>query len=35
MLKGWSIKGALGADFGKLMGDNVGLQMTIAKSGLF
>ena len=35
MLKGWSVKGALGADFGKLIGDNVGLQMTIAKSGLF
>jgi len=25
----------MGADFGKLMGDNFGLQMTIAKSGLF
>ena len=35
VLKDWSIKGAMGADFGKLMGDNFGLQMTIAKSGLF
>ena len=35
VLKGWSVKGAVGADFGELMGDNFGLQMTIAKSGLF
>lgn len=34
-LKDWSIKGAFGADKGKLMGDNWGLQVTIAKSGLF
>ena len=34
-LRDWSVKGALGADLGKLMGDNFGLQMTIAKSGLF
>jgi hypothetical protein len=35
VLNNWSIKGALGADFGKLMGDNFGMQLTIAKSGLF
>ena len=33
-LKGWSVRGALGMDFGKLMGNNYGLQLTIAKSGI-
>jgi hypothetical protein len=32
--KGWSMRGALGMDFGKLMGNNYGLQLTIAKSGI-
>ena len=33
-LKGWSMRGALGMDFGKLMGNNFGLQLTIAKNGI-
>ena len=33
-LKGWSMRGALGMDFGRLMGDNYGMQITIAKSGI-
>ena len=33
-LKGWSVRGALGLDFGKLMGDNYGVQFTIAKNGI-
>lgn len=32
--KGWSVKAAVGADFGKLYGDNTGCQLTIVKSGL-
>ena len=32
-LKGWSIKAAVGADFGKTYGKNVGIQLTIAKTG--
>ena len=35
MLKdGWSIKGAVAADFGKLRGDNFGFQLSIVKTGL-
>jgi hypothetical protein len=35
MLKdGWSIKGAVAADFGKLRGDNLGIQLSIVKTGL-
>ena len=34
MLKdGWSIKGAIAADFGKLRGDNFGFQLSIVKTG--
>ena len=33
-LKGWSMRGALGMDFGKLLGDNYGVQLTIAKTGI-
>ena len=32
-LKGWSVKAAVGADFGKTYGKNVGFQLTIAKTG--
>ena len=32
--KGWSLRGALGMDFGELMGDNYGVQLTIAKNGI-
>lgn len=28
------MRGALGMDFGRLMGDNYGMQITIAKSGI-
>ena len=31
---GWSIKGAVAADFGKLRGDNFGFQLSIVKKGL-
>ena len=31
---GWSVKGALGVDLGKLMGNNWGIQMTLAKNGI-
>ena len=30
-LKGWSVKGALGMDRGKLLGDNLGFQLTLEK----
>ncbi|MBQ3629721.1 MAG: hypothetical protein II949_00615 [Prevotella sp.] len=30
-LKGWSLRGALGYDHGGLLGDNVGLQVTVGK----
>ena len=33
-LKGWNVRGALGIDFGRLMGDNYGMQLTIAKTGI-
>ena len=33
-LKGWSLRGALGIDIGELMGDNYGVQLTIAKNGI-
>ena len=32
--KGWCVKGALGLDFGKIHGDNQGLQFTIIKKGM-
>jgi hypothetical protein len=28
------MRGALGMDFGKLLGDNYGVQLTIAKTGI-
>ena len=31
---GWSIKGGIGFDFGKLTGDNSGIQLTIIKRGV-
>lgn len=31
---GWSVKGGLGMDFGKTLGNNCGFQLTIAKRGL-
>jgi hypothetical protein len=30
-LKGWSLKGGLGMDRGSLLGDNMGLQLTVRK----
>ena len=30
-LQGWSLKGAVGIDRGKLLGDNIGLQLTVAR----
>ena len=33
-LEGWSLTGACGADFGKILGDNSGFQLTIAKKGI-
>ena len=32
--KGWSLRGAFGMDQGKLLGDNYGIQLSIAKTGL-
>lgn len=32
---GWQLKAAVGMDSGKIYGDNVGFQFTIAKSGIF
>lgn len=34
-LRGWSLRGALGLDSGPILGDNTGMQLTIAKQGLF
>ncbi|NPD92362.1 capsule assembly Wzi family protein [Xylanibacter muris] len=34
-LDGWSIKGAFGVDLGNVYGDNYGLQLTVAKEGIF
>ena len=31
---GWSVKGAIAADFGKLRGDNFGIQLSVIKRGL-
>lgn len=33
--KGWSVKGAVAMDKGKLRGDNFGVQLSVAKTGLF
>ena len=33
-LYGWSIKAAVGADFGSTYGKNLGFQLTIAKTGI-
>ena len=33
-LHGWNIKAGLGADIGSLRGDNYGLQLTIARTGV-
>lgn len=35
MLKGWSIRGGYGMDFGHILGHNYGFQLTISKTGLF
>lgn len=32
--RGWQVKGAVGMDFGKLLGNNRGVQLTVSKSGL-
>ena len=32
--KKWSVSAAYGMDFGKLLGDNAGFQLTIRKCGL-
>ena len=32
-LNGWSVKAALGADFGHVYGKNIGFQLTIVKTG--
>ncbi|MBQ8656637.1 MAG: hypothetical protein IJ527_06275 [Prevotella sp.] len=34
-MRGWSIKAAAGADFGSVYGNNLGFQLTIAKTGFF
>lgn len=34
MLKGWNIKGGYAMDFGKILGNNYGFQLTIAKTGI-
>ena len=34
-MRGWSITGAFGADFGTVLGQNCGWQMTVAKQGRF
>lgn len=31
----WSVTGAIGADFGKIRGNNTGFQLTVKKTGLF
>lgn len=31
----WMVKGTYGMDFGKLLGDNTGFQLTISKGGIF
>ncbi|MBP3774122.1 MAG: hypothetical protein ILA34_02080 [Bacteroidaceae bacterium] len=33
--RGWSVRGALGLDFGKTVGCNQGFQLTIARRGIF
>lgn len=33
VLKGWSVKGAFGLDSGKLLGNNTGFQLTVARKG--
>lgn len=33
-MRGWSIKAAVGADFGSVYGNNIGFQLTIAKMGI-
>ena len=33
--KGWSLRGAVAGDFGSLRGDNLGLQLSVVKTGLF
>ncbi|MCD8298117.1 MAG: capsule assembly Wzi family protein [Prevotella sp.] len=35
LLHGWSVKGGYGMDFGKILGNNLGFQITIAKVGHF
>ena len=34
LLKGWSVKGGYAMDFGKILGHNYGLQLTVVKTGL-
>ncbi len=31
----WKVQGALGMDFGRILGNNTGFQLTISKSGIF
>ncbi|MDD3388068.1 MAG: hypothetical protein PHU58_06335, partial [Prevotella sp.] len=31
----WNVRGAFGADFGRILGNNVGAQLTISKTGIF
>lgn len=33
--KQWKVTGAYGMDFGKILGDNAGFQITLSKSGIF
>ncbi len=33
LLDGWSVKGGYGMDFGRILGNNYGLQITVAKNG--
>lgn len=35
LLKGWSVKGGYGMDFGKILGNNHGFQITLTKTGGF
>ena len=35
MKKGWALKGAMAFDTGKTYGDNFGVQLTVAKTGIF
>ena len=34
LLKGWAVKGGYAMDFGRILGDNYGFQLTVVKKGL-